>query len=63
MKLHMATGRTPNGAIVYGDYRIDMATTPAIEYTANYRFITAGFVDNPYGSDEFYIFAKTKLNF
>lgn len=63
MKLHMATGRTSNGALVYGDYRIDMTTTPAIEYTANYRFITAGFVDNPYGSDEFYIFAKTKLKF
>ena len=63
MNLHMATGRTINGAIVYGDYRIDMTTTPAIEYTANYRFITAGFVDNTYGSDEFYIFAKTKLKF
>lgn len=63
MNLHMATGRASNGAIIYGDHRIDMATTPAIEYAANYRFLTAGFVDNPYGDNEFYIFAKTKLHF
>ena len=63
MNLHAATGRDTNGAIAYHDYKIDMTTTPAIEYTANYRFMTAGFVDNPYGDDEFYIFAKTKLRF
>ena len=63
MNLHMATGRMSNGAVIYDDYRIDMATTPAIEYTANYRFITAGFIDNAYSPDEFYIFAKTRLKF
>ena len=63
MNLHMATGRDRNGTIIYQDYQIDMATTPAIEYTANYRFVTAGFIDNPYGNNEFYIFAKTKLHF
>lgn len=63
MNLHTATGRRANGAITYHDYKIDMATTPSIEYIANYGFLTAGFVDNPYGDDEFYIFAKTKLSF
>ena len=63
MNLHLANGRNSNGAITYRDYTIDMATTPAIEYTANYRFLTAGFVDNPYGENEFYFFAKTKTSF
>jgi hypothetical protein len=63
MQLHLATGRTHDGAIAYRDYNIDMATTPSIEYTANYRFLTAGFVDNPYGENEFYVFAKTKFAF
>ncbi len=63
MNLHMATGRATDGALVYQDYTIDMVTTPSVEYTANYKFLTAGFVDNPYGNNEFYIFAKTKLNF
>lgn len=63
MNLHTAFGRLANGAITYQDYKIDMAGAPSIEYTANYHFLTAGFVDNPYGKDEFYIFAKTKLSF
>ena len=63
MNLHTATGRRPDGKITYYDYKIDMATTPSVEYTANWRFLTAGFVDNPYGDNEFYIFAKTKLQF
>ena len=63
MNLHLANGRDTSGAIVYNDYTINMATQPAIEYTANWRFLTAGFVDNPYGNDEFYVFAKTKLSF
>ena len=63
MKLHLATGRDARGAITYSDFNIDMAGKPAIEYTANYRHLTAGYVDNPYGNDEFYIFAKTKFAF
>lgn len=63
MNLHLANGRNTSGAITYRDYKIDMAGVPAIEYTAKYRFLTAGYVDNPYGQDEFYMFAKTKLVF
>lgn len=63
MNLHTATGRRADGTIMYQDYKIDMVTTPSIEYTANWRFVTAGFIDNPYGSNEFYIFAKSKINF
>ncbi|MBP5707950.1 MAG: S8 family serine peptidase [Alphaproteobacteria bacterium] len=63
MNLHLASGRNSGGDITYQDYKIDMASTPAIEYTANWKFVTAGYVDNPYGNDEFYIFAKTKFAF
>ena len=63
MNLHLANGRTSSGDIVYNNYKIDMASIPAVEYTANWRFVTAGYVDNPYGNDEFYVFAKTKLSF
>ena len=63
MNLHLANGRNTSGAITYRDYKIDMAATPSVEYTAKYGFLTAGFVDNPYGQDEFYVFAKTKLAF
>lgn len=63
MNLHTATGRHNDGSMIYRDYKINMATTPSIEYMANWRFLTAGFVDNPYGNNEFYIFAKTKLHF
>ena len=63
MQLHLASGRNSTGAIAYRDYAIDMTGAPAVEYTANYRFLTAGFVDNPYGKNEFYMFAKTKFAF
>lgn len=63
MNLYVATDRRPDGTIMFGNYKIDMSTTPAIEYMANYKFLTAGFIDNPYGDNEFYIFAKTKINF
>ena len=63
MNLHLASGRNSGGDITYQDYKIDMASIPAIEYAANWKFVTAGYVDNPYGNDEFYIFAKTKFAF
>ena len=63
MQLHLASGRDSAGNITYNDYKIDIASAPAFEYTANWNFMTAGFVDNPYGKDEFYVFAKTKLTF
>ena len=63
MNLHLASGRNSGGDITYQDYKIDMTSTPAIEYSANWKFVTAGYVDNPYGNDEFYVFAKTKFAF
>ena len=63
MKLHTLSGRSTNGDYVFTDHTIDMATRPSIEYSASYKSLTAGFVDNPYGTDEFYILTHTKISF
>ena len=63
MDMRIPTARADNGAMVFTDYQIDLATQPAIEYNIVYKNITAGFVDNPYGTDEFYIISKHKFVF
>ncbi len=63
MYLHTLSGRNANGEYVFSDYAINMATRPSIEYNVSYKSLTMGFVDNPYGTDEFYILTKTKINF
>ena len=63
MYLHTLSGRNANGEYIFSDYAIDMATRPSIEYNVSYKSLTMGFVDNPYGTDEFYILTKTKINF
>ncbi len=63
MEMRMADGRAQSGNIIWRNYEIDLASRPAIEYAVTYKFLTAAFVDNPYGTDEFYILAKSKLRF
>lgn len=63
MTMHVPTGRNRFGQYTFRDYSIDLASRPAIEYSASYKSLTAGFVDNPYGTDEFYMIAKTKVLF
>ena len=63
MYLRTPHGRTTNGDYIYTNNKIDLASTPSIEYRATYKSLTAGFVNNPSGQDEVYIFAKTKLSF
>ena len=63
MYLNTPTGRRNNGEYIFENHRIDLATRPSIEYRASYKNITAGFVDNPYGTDEVYSLAKTKIQF
>ncbi len=63
MRLRLPAGRAADGAIMFNDYTIDLASAPAMEYTMRYKNITAGFVDNPYGTDEVYIIAKTNIRF
>jgi hypothetical protein len=63
MYLRTSTGRRVNGEYTFANHTIDMATHPPVEISASYKFMTAGFVDNPFGTDEVYVLAKTKLQF
>lgn len=63
MYLRAPTGRRVNGDYTFANHSIDMTSRPSIEVTASYKFMTAGFVDNPFGTDELYFIAKTKLQF
>ncbi len=63
MFLRTPTGRDTNGEYTYRNYKIDLASRPSIEYGASYKFMHIGFVDNAYGTDEFYMLAKTKIQF
>ncbi len=61
--LNVPIGRNTNGEYMFRSQSINLAGKPAVEYSANYRFITVGFVDNPYGTDEIYTFARGKIFF
>ena len=63
MNLRLPIGRANNGAIIYNDYTIDMRGRPSIEYSISYKSITASFVDNPYGTDEFFILTRGRIAF
>lgn len=63
MGLRLPTGRAPNGNIIYNNYELDLRTQPAIEYSISYRALTASFIDNPFGQDEFFIMARGRIKF
>ena len=63
MYLNTPSGRTNNGEYIFTENRISLHNRPSFEYAISYRFMTAGFVDNPYGTDEIYMLAKTKIAF
>ena len=63
MNLNTPTGRTNNGDYIFKTHNINLNSRPSIEYGISYKFMTAAFVDNPYGRDEVYVLAKTKLSF
>ncbi len=63
MYLRVPTGRRIDGQYTFSDHTINLTTRPSVEYSVSYKNMTAAFVDNPYGTDEFYIMTKTKLYF
>ena len=64
MTVRLATGRNADGRITYANHRVSLAESrPALEYTASYKFMTAGYIDNPGSDDEFYIMAKANIRF
>lgn len=63
INLHLASGRANDGRILFRDYNIDLASRPALEYTASYKNTTFGFIDNPHGTDEIYVIASGRISF
>ncbi len=63
MNLHLPTDRGRDGKILYQDHTINLATRPAFEYSVGYKNITATFIDNPYGTDEFFIMTRGHISF
>ena len=63
MYLRTPTGRSIDGQYTFDNNTINMASRPSVELSASYKFMTVGFVDNPYGTDEVYFITKTKFQF
>lgn len=63
MSMRVPAARMADGRILFNDHNINLTTAPAMEYSIGYKFLTAAFVDNPYGTDEIYFLAKTKIRF
>lgn len=63
MNLHIPVGRDINGNYLFENHTLNLATRPAVELSAQYKFMVAGFVDNPYGTDEVYVLAHGKFRF
>lgn len=63
MQITTPIGRDRWGQILYTQNSVSLATRPVLQYTASYKYLTAGFVDNPYGTDEIFIVAKTRFKF
>ncbi len=63
MTLRLPTGRATGGEIIFDDYTIDLVARPSVEFTGKYKFLTIGFADNPYGTDELFVVGKWKLEF
>ncbi|MBD5391474.1 S8 family serine peptidase [bacterium] len=61
MQMRVPTGRADSGEILFRNADISLTGRNAVEYTAAYKFMTVGFVDNPYGTDEVFIMAKKRF--
>ncbi len=63
MTLRLAHTRAADGRILYRDARVGMTGRPAMEYSIGYKNISASFIDNPYGTDEFFIMTRGNIQF
>ncbi len=63
MHLRTPTGRGNTGDIIFTDQTARISGRPTLEYTIGYKFMSATFVDNPYGTDEIFFMAKSTIAF
>ncbi|MBQ2844669.1 MAG: S8 family serine peptidase [Alphaproteobacteria bacterium] len=61
--LYTLSHRNTDGDYIFTNNKIDLTSVPSIEIKATYKSISAGFVKNPYGQNEIYMLAKTKISF
>ncbi len=63
MNLRTLSGRRSDGEFMFTNNTLDLQTRPSVEYNLTYKNLTAGFVDNPYGTDEIYVITRGKFVF
>ena len=63
MYLYIPVNRANNGQIIYDSAIINLKTTPAIEYTLKYKYLSATFVENHDYENELFIIAKKRIAF
>lgn len=63
MNMHLPVGRAADGAILYSNASLDLLSLPSFEYSVSYKYLTASFIDNPVGTDEFFVMAKKTIRF
>ena len=63
MYLNIPVARANNGQMIYSNTGIDLKTNPSVEYTAQYKYLSASYIVNPSYENEFFVMAKTKLAF
>jgi hypothetical protein len=49
--------------MIYTNKKINLATTPSLEYTIKYKHLSMTYVNNPDYQDEFFIMAKGRFAF
>ena len=63
MYLNIPVARANNGQMVYSNIGIDLTTRSSLEYSVQYKYLSASYVINPLYENEFFVMAKTKLTF
>ncbi|MBD5400824.1 S8 family serine peptidase [bacterium] len=63
MYMNIPQGRDENGDIIFKNIKTSLTGDAPIEYSVSYKYITAAFVDNPIGTDEFFILARRAIAF
>ena len=63
MYLNIPIARANNGKIIYSNTNVDLKSSPSTEYTLQYKYLSATYVNNPSFENEWFIMAKTKVAF
>ena len=59
----LPVAQTITGQMIYNNFAVNLTTRPSFEYSIKYKNMSVGYINNSNYQDEFYIMAKTKLEF